>query len=176
MLVILVKILKQLITLILDHRNRQQIAYGVAFSAFFGLLPFNFLLFVLLLFILCLFKFNLSSIFFGALIFKLLRVALDPVSDFLGYFLLVTCTPLVHFWTFLYNSPVFPWLNFNHTLQLGSFVLATLLFFPTYYGFLQFLDYFRQTLKPRLENSKLLTVLKASPVFHWAFKVKDWIA
>ena len=170
---LLIKILKKLIKLIMDNKDPKQIAVGFSFGMLLGLAPSNLFYLLIVLFCVSLFKVNVSGAFFGTLVFGVLSYVIDPISNQIGVFLLISQQGLIPFWTLLYNIPVLPWLNFNNTLMLGSIVLGLLSFVPVYFGFLKFIAYFRTHLKEKLANSKLIKGLKASPVFKWAFKLQE---
>jgi len=106
-----------------------EIALAAALGAVLGLLPkanFFSLVFLLLLFRL---KSNVAAGLFSAIVFTAVGLACEPFLHRTG-FLVLTWTPLVPVWTFLYNLPLLPWTGFNQTLVMGGLCAGAYLVWP----------------------------------------------
>jgi uncharacterized protein (TIGR03546 family) len=109
----------------------ERIALGFALGMIIGLVPKGNLIALCLGVVLLSSRANLAAAALAAFTFSWLGILADPVSHRIGLGLL-NFSPLVNFWTWLYNLPVVPWTAFNNTVVLGSFVLALALFYPVF--------------------------------------------
>lgn len=87
----------------------------------------------------------------------------DPWLNKWGYFLL-TFSPLRPLWTWLYNTPPFPWFRFNNTLVVGSFTAGLLLAFPVYLLVKDLADAYALKVKTHVERWHLMKTLRG---FDW---------
>jgi uncharacterized protein (TIGR03546 family) len=92
---------------------------------------------------------------------------LDPLSDKIGYFLLVKVTALKSFWTALYNMPIIPYTRFNNTVVLGSLVLALLFQIPVFLVARKLVTHYRVLIKERVQKWKVVQALKATSFFRY---------
>ncbi len=109
----------------------RQLAAGVALGMMLGLLPKGNLLAICLSMAICASRVNIAVAMLSALAFSSTGMLADPLTDRLGLMLL-KWDVLRPMWTSLYNLPLAPWTAFNNTVVLGSCLLGTLLFYPTY--------------------------------------------
>lgn len=161
-----IKILKTIIGILNSQVSPNEVAFGAAIGAFIGLSPFMTLQNLVIFFLIFLLKVNVGSAFLSAGVFALIAGLFDPISDKIGYTLLVNLTSLNSFWTNLYNMPVVPFTKFYNTVVLGSFVLAIVLFIPVFLFSRWFITYYRANLKARVQNWKIMKVFKLSSVFN----------
>ncbi len=160
MLAMLAKLLKVLNS----DASPAQIALGFAFALFVGLTPFFSLHNLIILFLVCVIRVNLSGFFLASAVFALIAFIVDPYSIQLGEYLLQH-PELQAFWTELYQSDMWRAFKFNHTLLLGSVVLAGVLFIPVWIVFTVLIKLYRTKLMAWFEKLKIVKFLKASKFY-----------
>lgn len=171
---LLVKIIRKVIKLILDNDSPKQIAFGFSLGMLIGIGPSNIVYSLIIAFIITLLNVNITASLLGAFVFSLFNFLFFPIANQIGSFILIQKQILIPFWTLIHNTSILSWLNINNTLYLGSIILGFILIYPSYFLFLKFIHYFRSTLKEKLASSKLVKSLKASPLFKWLFKIKEF--
>lgn len=167
------KILKSIVKILHSDISPSQIAWGVSFGVILGLTPLVTLNKIIILFIVFILPVNIgSTILFGG-IFALISYLIDPIAHSLGYFLLVKVDLLFPLWKKLYNMPIIPYTKFNNTVVLGSFVISILLFVPIYIISKKFINFYRQNLKSRIEQWKIIKLLNVSSIYSFIKKYND---
>ena len=141
-----------------------QISLGFAFALFVGLTPFFSLHNLIILFLVFVIRVNLGAFFLGSAVFALIAFLMDPLSISVGESLL-TNIQLSPMWTELYQSDVWRAFKFNHTLLLGSVVIATVLFIPTIIISRIIISAYRERLMKWFEKLKIGKMLKASKLY-----------
>ncbi|GAA6135850.1 hypothetical protein NBRC116188_26400 [Oceaniserpentilla sp. 4NH20-0058] len=141
-----------------------QIALGFAFALFIGLTPFFSLHNFLILFLVFVIRVNLGGFFLASAVFTLLAYLLDPVSVEIGEQLL-SHPELIDTWTQLYQSDMWRGFKFNHTLLIGSVVLASILFLPVFIIFTVLIRMYRIKLMAWFEKLKIVKFIKASKFY-----------
>lgn len=166
------KLIKKFIKILNADASPSQIAGGIALGSIIGFTPFfslhNILVFVLIVLV----EVNITSALFSVMVFGMIGWLIDPLSNQLGYFLLVRSGGLTSFWTYLYNVPVLPLTRFNNTLVLGSFIVSLVLFVPLLIFTKKGVIFYRSQLKERLEKMRIFQIMKASKVYNWYQKIK----
>ncbi|MEW6026589.1 MAG: TIGR03546 family protein [Planctomycetota bacterium] len=165
------RILNRLYKLLNGEISPKQIAGGIAFGMIIGLTPTFSLHNLLVVLLICVIRVNVASVIFSAVIFGMVSYLTDPAAHLLGYALLVKMEFLKPLWTMLYNMPLVPLTGFNNTLLMGSVIIALALFYPNMVLSERGLVAYRASLKPKLENTRFVKVLKAS----WMFRVLERI-
>jgi uncharacterized protein (TIGR03546 family) len=135
-----------------------QIALAFAFGVLSGVLPFFSLINLFILFIVFTINIPIGLYFIFAAIFSLIASLFDPLLHNFGLSLL-NDTALNSFWTTLYNSPLALWLNFNHTITLGGFVVGIVLFIPLFFISKIFIKKYRDNFHSIFKNIKFLSFL-----------------
>ena len=141
-----------------------QISLGFAFALFVGLTPFFSLHNLIIFFFVCVIRVNLGAFFLGTAIFSLLAFLIDPLSISVGESLL-TDPELASMWTSLYQSEIWRAFKFNHTLLLGSVVIATILFIPTIIISHIIISSYRGRLMEWFEKLQITKMVKASKFY-----------
>lgn len=141
-----------------------QISLGFAFALFVGLTPFFSLHNLIILFLVFVIRVNVGAFFLGSAVFALIAFLTDPLSIQIGESLL-TNMQLSPMWTELYQSDVWRAFKFNHTLLLGSVVIATVLFIPTIIISRIIISVYRERLMKWFEKLKIGKMLKASKLY-----------
>ncbi len=144
--------------------NPGQISLAFALGMILGLTPLwsaHNLIFLLLV---CIVRINLSAFLVGFTFFSALAYLCDPIFNSLGE-LLLTHQALQPLWTTLYQSDIWRLLHFNHTLTLGSFVLASISAIPVFIIFRYLIIKYRSHVMAWVEKTKLAKWLKASKFY-----------
>lgn len=155
------KVLKKIIVLFQSDISPNQIAWGFALGAIMGLVPGFFMKLVLFV-IIMIFRVNLSSAFIAATLFSIIGLAIDPLLDKVGYFVLVDFKALNSFYTWLYNLPVVPFTKFNNTIVMGSFIVGLILIIPNGILAKKGLIYYRKNFRDRVAELKVVKLLSAT--------------
>jgi len=151
-------ILKWIVNLIKILNSNQapgQVAGGVAFAFMLALIPANNLLWILLFVVTFFLKVHngIESLFI--IIFKTFIFVFDPILDSLGY-LVLTLPSLQNFFTYFANLPLALYTNFNNSIVMGGLVLGLILWIPIYFIFVGLIKYYRNTLREKIMNSKIV--------------------
>lgn len=149
------------------------VAAGFTMGFIVGLSPFLTLQNILILVIAFLTKVNLASLFFAMFVFGFFAFLLDPFFHNLGYYVLATLDALHPTWTTLFNVPLLPWSRFNNTVVMGSLLCGLALAVPMYFLSKKGIISYRETLAPKIENSKWIKAIKGSTLFKWYVKIRD---
>jgi len=97
----------------------------------------------------------------------------DPFFDSFGYAIL-TMEAMQGLWTSIYNQPVIALTNFYNTVVMGSIVSSLLLAIPMYPALLKFIDLYRKHIHERIQNLKIIKVMKGSKLYSLYKKVNQF--
>jgi uncharacterized protein (TIGR03546 family) len=75
-------------------------------------------------------------------------------------------------WTTLYNAPLAPFTRFNETVAMGGFLAALALFVPNYFVFRLLVTQYRKTWMQKMEQWKIVRVIKSSGLLQFYLKLK----
>ena len=160
----MIKVVAKLVVALNSNIKKGQIAAGIAWGLLLSLIPAgNFFWIVLFLF----------SFFFNhhhglklgfMVLFKLLSPLYAPLLDLLGWGIL-HIDALQPLFTSMYNMPFVPFTKFNNTLVAGGLVAGIILFVPAYFLFLPLIRLYRDTLSPKIRNSKIVKAVTKFPFF-----------
>lgn len=167
-------LLAKLLKVLRSGDTPAQIAAGFILGMVIGLTPVLSLHNLVIVFLIIIFNVNISMAIFAFLLFSGFAWLLDPVFHSFGYFLLVDLTSLKGFYTTLYNIPIIALSRFNNTVVLGSLVSSILIMPVIYYLARNFVVVYRTRLEPRVNKLKVVQSLKASKVYGFYEKVRDW--
>ena len=149
-----------------------QIAFAAALAMVIGLTPLWSMhnLFILLLaFIL---RVHLATFFIFWGLFSALAYLLDPWFEQIGRGLLTNAS-LHDFWTQLYQQEFWRLMHFNHTITLGSLLVAVLAFVPTAVVFRLAVIQYRAFMLPYIEKLKIIQLLKSTKVYELYQRLDD---
>jgi len=141
-----------------------QLAFAIAFGLVVGLTPLMSLHNVLLVLLVFMLRVNLSAFFLATGFFTGLAYLLDGVSLSVGEAIL-TNPSLQSFWTSLYQSEFWQLTHFNHTLTMGSLVIALILFVPVALLSKYLIVTYRHRLMVWVGKLKVVQMLKASKFY-----------
>lgn len=153
-----------------SNTRPREIALGISFAFLLGIMPFLLpamppinLLWLLLFFIAFFIKLNQAMFGVFLALFKLLAPLLYPVTSWIG-FQILTIPALEGFFTSLNNIPVIPFTYFNSPLVIGGLVVGSALFVPLVLLSSQLLRLYRDKLREKLANSKLVKGFLKIPI------------
>lgn len=165
MLGILAKLLKAL--------NSETSAWALATGIALGMVAgFTTLLSVhnlLILFLVLTLRVNVSFFLLSFTLASGLAYLLDPAFNYVGEYLL-TSQGLLSLWQSLYEVPLARIMQFNHTISLGSFVVALVLFIPVLLVARFIVDNYRSHIQARIARLPLVNVIKGTKF--WALYQK----
>ena len=141
-----------------------QISLAFILAMIMGFTPLLSLHNLLILLLALLLRVNLSAFILALGLFSGIAYLLDPLFIRVGESLLLNPN-LKEFWTGLYNSDLWRLAHFNHTLTLGSAVVAAVLALPLFFIFRWLIVKYRSHLLTWVRNSKLMQMLKASKLY-----------
>jgi uncharacterized protein (TIGR03546 family) len=167
-----INILKSIVNVLHTDVSPRQVAGGVALGSIIGLTPVNALHNYLILFLILILQVNIGAALLSVGIFKLIAFIIDPLAQLLGYALLVQVKPLTPLWTKLYNMPIVPYTHFNNTVVLGSLIIALILFIPVFVGTGRLILYYRARWRQKVENMKVVKLLKMTSFYNLYDRLK----
>ncbi len=127
----LLRKLKLLKAAVCAKDSPRQMAAGLACGLLLGLIPKGNLLAILVATMLLATRMSLATGMLAALCVSLVAPWCDGVTHSIGYWVL-TFPPLTALWRSISRLPLAGWTSFNNTVVMGSFLLGTLLMYPTY--------------------------------------------
>ncbi len=166
----LIKFILKFLKILGKEATPKGIAGGVMLGSFLGLAPVfcgHNLIVIALVFLV---NVNISSAILGWGLFRFIRLFIDPLSDALGYTVL-TADSLAGFWTTLYNTAPFATSGFNNTIVMGGLIISLVLALPIFFGMKRFVPYYREHLMERVNNWKIVRVLRMSKLYTWYKRV-----
>lgn len=159
----MVKPIAKLIVALNTNVGRSQIAAGFAWGLLLGLIPAGNFFWIVLFAVSFLFKHHHGSKMFVLAILKILSGAVAPLMDMVGWEILYTAA-LQPFFTMLYNTPfIVPLTRFNNTLVTGGIASGIILWLPVFFLVFLMIPMYRNTLAPKIRNSKIVKSIKNIP-------------
>lgn len=146
-----------------SNQNPIGVALGISFGVFLGIMPSDNLLWFIVLILTFFIDLNMAIQFVFLGIFKLFNFVFDNLIHNIGYFIL-TQEKLSPFFTELANTPVIPLTRFNNSMVMGGFVFGLILFVPLTIILVLLIKYYRNTLREKIVNSKIVKWFMASPM------------
>ena len=132
MVSILIRFLRNIVSVFTAAGSPRQIAFGVALGAMIGLVPKGNLTAALLAILLLTLRVNLTAGTAAALLFSWVGAWTDPLAHRIGSTIL-THPAVQPIGAYLFDLPVVPWTALSNTVVLGSLVLGLVLFYPVYW-------------------------------------------
>ncbi|MDR0878164.1 MAG: TIGR03546 family protein [Treponema sp.] len=158
----MIKAIAKLIVALNGNVKKSQIAAGFAWGLLLALIPAGNAFWIVLLLVSFFFKHNHGSMLLGLAVLKLLLpLAASPI-DTLGWEILHIdrLQPLL---TTMYNMPFVPFTKFNNTLVAGGLVSGIILWLPAFFLFKFLVSLYRNTLSPKIRNSKIIKKIAKFP-------------
>jgi len=159
----LLKLIGKLIAALNGNIKRSQIAAGLAWGILLGLIPAGNFFWIALFICSFFFKHHHLSKIFSMTVVKLISPLIVLWVDFLGWEVL-HLEALQPLFTTLYNMPFVPFTKFNNTLVMGGLIGGVVLWLPFFFIFMALIPIYRNTLAPKIRNSKLVKAIVKSPL------------
>jgi uncharacterized protein (TIGR03546 family) len=157
-----IKWLARIVVAINSNVRPSQICLGVCFAVLLALIPASVpavpsinLLWIAIFIVTFFIKINAGVECVFLALFKLLVPLVNPFISTIGYTVL-SIPVLFDFFTVLSNIPIIYFFHLNHTLVMGSLVLGIALFAPVYLVSRALLKLYRDSLREKIANSRLV--------------------
>lgn len=157
MLATLAKLLKALNS----ETSPWALAWGVALGMVLGLTPLLSIHNLVVLFIVLALRVNLSFFLLSFVFCSGLAYILDPAFNYAGESLL-TSPALLNLWQSLYEMPLARLAQFNHTITLGSVVVALVLIVPVLFITRFVVLNYRTHIQLRIARLPIVNVIKGT--------------
>jgi len=143
--------------------GKAQIAAGFSWGLLLGLIPAGNVFWIALFVVSFFFRHHHVSKLLCLAILKLLTGLTAPLMDTVGWEIL-HIDALQPFFTTLYNMPFVPFTKFNNTLVAGGLTSGIILWLPVFFLFVLLVPIYRNTLSPKIRESKLVKSIKNLPL------------
>ena len=154
----------KLIKALNSHASPWQLAFAIAFGLIVGLSPFYSFHNLLIMLLVFLFRVNISAFFLSIAFFTGIAYLIDVKAIELGEYFL-TNPGYRELWTDLYQSSFWQLTHFNHTLTLGSLIIALGLFLPVLLLSKQLIEMYRHSFMTWFGRLKVVEMLKANKLY-----------
>ena len=149
--------------LVLDD-NPRRLALAVSLGMILGVVPKGNLTAVLILIGVLSLRVNLVAVFCSTIVFSAFGAACAPICDLIGGGLL-RASIFKPLWTFFFDMPLVPWTALNHTVVLGSVVLAVYLFYPVYLASFMAIEGLQPWIREKIKRFKIQPLLTSMQLF-----------
>ena len=146
-----------------SNSKPSQIANSFCIGMILGFMPKNNVLWYLLFIFFAFVRINKAGYYIMLAIVSLFAFLLDPLFDMIGYWLL-NLEFLRPVFAFLLDVPFVGFTKFNNTVVMGSFLFSILIYIPLYVLFFFGVKFWRKTIAPKFNDSKILKALYKIPV------------
>jgi uncharacterized protein (TIGR03546 family) len=159
----MIKAIAKLIVALNGNVKKSQVAAGFAWGLLLGIVPAGSFIWIVILLVTFFFRHNHGAMLLGMVVFKLLSpLAASPI-DSLGWGIL-HMDSLQPLFTTMYNMPFVPFTKFNNTLVAGGLVSGIVLWLPAFLLFMALVPLYRNTLAPKIRNSKIVQKIAKFPL------------
>ncbi|MCC7441457.1 MAG: TIGR03546 family protein [Bdellovibrionales bacterium] len=169
---LLLKQIFGLFKLLNSDKGTSQIAAGVACGLVLGFTPAFSLQTLLVVAVILLFRVQAGAAFLTAAFFKVPAVFLDPAFDLVGGWAL-ELEALTPIYTTLFHMPLVPFTRFNHSVVMGSGIVALALVVPTYFLSQKLIEKYRDTVVARWKTTKLWKAWTGTTFYKWYCTYED---
>jgi len=159
----MIKGIAKLILALNGNVSKTQIAAGFAWGILLGLVPAGNAFWIVLFLISFFFTHHHGGKIAALAIIKILYPIVAYPIDSVGWFVL-HIDSLNKFFTQLYNMPFVPFTKFNNTLVMGGLVSGLILWLPIFFLFIALIPLYRNTLGPKIRNSKIVRAIVKFPL------------
>jgi len=170
-----IKWIVKILTVINANTRPAHVAGGIAFGLLLALVPAGNLLWIFLLTFTFFLKINTTMQMVFLALFKLITPLFTGISDALGWWVL-SLPALKPLFTWINNVPILPFTRFNNTLVAGGLLLGVLLWVPVFLFSILLLKLYRQHLREKVANTKLVKILAKTPFISKLLKTTDTAA
>jgi uncharacterized protein (TIGR03546 family) len=159
----LIKPIAKLILALNGNIKSSQIAAGIAWGTFLGLIPAGNIFWIAIFLVSFFFRHNHGAKLFGMAIVKLLSPLIVLLVDAVGFEIL-NFDSLVPLFTTMYNMPFVPFTNFNNTLVMGGFVLGLITWLPVFFIAMALIPLYRKYIAVKIRESKIVKSIAKFPL------------
>jgi uncharacterized protein (TIGR03546 family) len=159
----MIKGIAKLILALNGNVSKTQIAAGFAWGILLGLIPAGNAFWIVLFLISFFFTHHHGGKIAALAIIKILYPIIAYPIDSIGWSVL-HIDSLNKFFTKLYNMPFVPFTKFNNTLVMGGLVSGLILWLPIFFLFIALIPLYRNTLGPKIRNSKIVRAIVKFPL------------
>jgi len=160
----MIKGIAKLILALNGNVSKTQIAAGFAWGILLGLIPVGNAFWIVLFLVSFFFTHHHGGKIAALAIIKVLYPLIAYPIDSVGWFVL-HMDSLTGFFTKLYNMPFVPFTKFNNTLVMGGLTSGIILWLPIFFLFITIIPIYRNTLGPKIRNSKIVQAIVKFPLF-----------
>ena len=146
-----------------SNSKPSQIANSFCIGMILGFMPKNNVLWYLLFIFFAFVRINKAGYYIMLAIVSLFAFLLDLLFDMIGYWFL-NLEFLRPVFAFLLDVPFVGFTKFNNTVVMGSFLFSILIYIPLYVLFFFGVKFWRKTIAPKFNDSKILKALYKIPV------------
>jgi len=178
----MIRPIAKLIVALNSNLGKKQIAAGFSWGVLLGLIPAGNVLWIVLFGVSFFFTHHHASKVLVIGIIKLFSAVVAPLVDIVGWEVL-HIEALQGLFTSLYNMPFVPFTRFNNTLVAGGLVSGIILWLPVFALVYFLIPLYRNTLAPKIRESKVVKSIKGVPIVsklrkavEAALEVKDRIS
>ena len=158
-----------LIKLLHSENGSKQIAAGLTLGLLLGLSPLISLQGLIIIILLLILRVQIGAAFAMAAVTKVLSIMMVAPLALVGEKVL-SLNQLKPLFTLLYNLPLFPYTNFNHSVVMGGLVISIILG-PALFLVFQFLiNKYQVAAVEKIRNTKLWRAIQASTLYQWYVK------
>ena len=163
---ILIKNILSILKILVENTGHRQITFSILFGLGLGLSPLLSIQFFLIISLILIFNVQFSLSLSSAFFFKGIFIFFAPLFNQIGHFVLKNDS-LKDFFIYLYDIPLIPFTKFNNTIVMGSFVFYLIIFIPTYFIVLRFIQKYQTKISKKIKASKLYKIIRASFIVKW---------
>ncbi|MFB6287151.1 MAG: TIGR03546 family protein, partial [Candidatus Bipolaricaulia bacterium] len=150
---------RRLFRILNSELTPHQIAAGVLFGMFVGLVPLGanpVVLLALALLVRC----SFSATLLALAVFKLLAWPLAPVSEAVGRAVLTNLTGLDPFWRSIVHAPVLAWMELSRYVVLGGYLIGLVIAVPVFFLVRRSVHSYRTSFLAFLEERRSIRALE----------------
>ena len=152
-------LIKKLLKFLNSNESVENISFSLTIALAFSLIPLNFIVHALLLIILIAFNGNLFIFLFMSPILMVIMPTIYIELHKIGEFVL-TQASLTPTYEAMSDITILMYTNWNNTISMGGYIAIIILSIPIYYFYKISIQKYRDTILPKLKNSRIVHVLK----------------
>jgi uncharacterized protein (TIGR03546 family) len=165
----LIKSIAKLVNALNGNAKKSQIAAGFAWGLLLGLVPISNFFGIVLFIVSFFFSHNHAAKVSAMALIKFLSPLIAPSIDILGWEVL-HIEALQPLFTTMFNMPFVPFTRFNNTLVMGGLAGGIVLWLPVFVAFMFLIPFYRNTLGPKIKDSKIVKAIVKFPLFKFVEK------
>lgn len=159
----MISLIAKLVAALNANSRPAEVAAAASFGLLLALIPGGNLLWFAILVVVFLLKVHLASALLIMALGKLIVPLADPLISRLGLFIL-NQEALLPLFTQMINTPVLPFTAFNNSLVAGGLAAGLLLWIPVFLLFIPLVNLYRNTLRPRLAENRIVKAFQRFPI------------